>query len=153
MGVTPGSVHQETALVVADSLCECLRTLLLDDVAPSLLARLGDINLGAVRADDIGDDDLALEFGLPDLALDAAPVDGNVSEVRQELLGTVLAADQVEQLRGVIDESRPAISINEGGVGQEGGQEGDIGLDASDTELDKGTEDLSAGNFVSRAMA
>tara|TARA_R110002060_G_scaffold39818_1_gene51007 strand:- start:1085 stop:1237 length:153 start_codon:yes stop_codon:yes gene_type:complete len=36
-----------------------------------------------------------------------------------KLLGTVLAANKIEKLRGVINESGPAITLNECGVGEE----------------------------------
>ena len=35
------------------------------------------------------------------------------------ILGTVLAANKIEKLRGVINESGPAITLNECGVGEE----------------------------------
>lgn len=97
VGVSPGGVHEKAALVITNSLGEGLRALLQDDVAPSLLARMGDIDLGTVTGNDLRHIDLAPELGLANLALDAAAVDGNVTEVGQQLLGTVLAANQVEE--------------------------------------------------------
>lgn len=153
MGVTPGGVHEKASLVVADSLGKGLGALLKDDVSPSLLARLADIELAALGGGDLGDDDLALELGLTDLALDAATVDGNISKVSEKLLGTVLAADEVEQRGGIIDEGGPAVTVNEDGVSEESSQEGDVGLDTSDTELDQGTENLAASDFIGRTVA
>ena len=79
--------------------------------------------------------DHALELGLADLALDLATIDSEVTKVCEELLSTVLGADQVEESGCVVDEGCPALSVNEGGVSEELDQEGDVGLDATDTEL------------------
>jgi hypothetical protein len=98
-------------------------------------------------------DDVGLELGLADLALDAATVDGKVTQVQQELLGTVLAADQVEQRRGIIDEGGPAVAVDKNGVRQERSQEGDVRLDTADAELDQRTQDLATRNLVRRAVA
>ena len=100
-----------------------------------------------------GLDDLALELGLTDLALDAAAVDGNVAEVGEQLLGTVLRADQSEELGGVVDECGPAGTIDEDGVAQQGSEERNVGLDTADTELNKSTQHLAAHNLVSGATA
>jgi len=43
-------------------------------------------------------------FSTYDLSLNGASVDGKVSEVRKEFLGTVLALDELEQVGSVIDE-------------------------------------------------
>lgn len=152
VGVTPGGIHEKSTLVLADSLGEGLGALLKDDVSPSLLVRVASIDLLASRVDELRDSDLTLELGLANLALDAAAVDGNVAEVGQQLLGTVLAANEVEELRSVVDEGGPAVSIDESGVGKKGSQEGDVGLDTSDTELNQGSQRLSASNFVCAGM-
>lgn len=153
VGVTPGGVHEKTSLVGADSLGKGLGALLDKNVSPAGLARLADIDDGTVLARNVGNDDLALELRLAHLALDGRAVDGDVTEVGQQLLGSVLAANEVEQLRSVVDEGGPASTINEGRVGQKTGQEGDVGLDTANTELNEGTEDLSAGDFVGGAVA
>lgn len=153
VGIAPGCVHKKAALVVAHSLGEGLGPLVEEELPPTILARLGDVKLGAIGLKETGLDDVALELGLADLTLDAATVDGNVTEVKQQLLGTVLAADEIEQLGGVIDEGCPAGSINEGGVRQEGCKEGNVGLDATDAELDQSTKHLSAGDFVGGTLA
>jgi hypothetical protein len=152
VGISPGGVHEKAALVLANSLGEGLGALLKDDLPPTLLAGLADVNLLAGGVEEFRRNDLALELGLANLALDGAAVDGNVCEVGQQLLSAVLAADEVEQLRGIVDEGCPAVSIDKGRVRQERSQEGNVGLDTADTELDKGTEDLSASDFVCAAM-
>ena len=49
--------------------------------------------------------------------------------------------------------SSPGLSTDEDVVGKQAEEEGDIGFDTTDTELDEGTEDLSAGDFVGGAVA
>jgi hypothetical protein len=68
-------------------------------------------------------------------------------------LSTVLTVDQSEQLRGVINESSPAVARDEGRVGEKRCQEGDVGLDATNSEFDQGTKHLSADNLVGGAFA
>lgn len=152
VGISPCSVHEKAALVITNSLGKGLGALLKNDASPTLLRGLADVNLLAGGSEEFGRDDLALELGLANLARDRAAVDGNIAEVCQQLLCTVLATHKVEQLRGIVDEGCPAISINKGGVCQKGSQEGNVGLDTSDTELNKGTEDFSAGDFVCASM-
>ena len=118
MGVTPGGVHEETSLVRANGLGEGLGTLLDEDLAPTLGGRLGDVDLLAGTVQEVGHDDLTLELGLADLALDAGAVDGDVAEVGEQLLGTVLGANQIEELGSVINEGSPAVAVDEGGVGE-----------------------------------
>lgn len=118
MGVTPGGVHEETSLVRANGLGEGLGALLDEDLAPALGGGLGDIDLLTSFVEEVGHDDLALELGLADLALDAGAVDGDVAEVGEQLLGTVLGADQVEELGSVIDEGSPAVAVDECGVSE-----------------------------------
>lgn len=153
MGITPGSIHEKAALVLADSLGKALGTLFEEDVSPAFLGRLRGIDLGTVGSEDLGHDDLALEFGLSNLSLDGAAVDGNVSEVGKQLLASVLAAEQVKQLRSVIDECGPAVAFDECGMSEQTGKERDVGLDTTDAELDKSTEHLSACDFVGRTVA
>ena len=43
------------------------------------------------------------------LTFDRAAVDGEVTEVGEELLGTVLALDELEELGGVVDELWPVL--------------------------------------------
>ena len=87
------------------------------------------------------------------LSFDRASVDSKVSQVSQELLGTVLAANEREELGSVIDECGPAVTINEGLVSEQRGEERNVALYSTDTELDKSTENLSAGDFVSGTVA
>jgi hypothetical protein len=99
VSISPCGVHDKTSLVGSDSLGEGFGTLIDDDVPPALLAGLGCVNLVAVGVVEDGDDDVALEFGLANLALDLTAIDGEVAEVGEEFLGTVLAANEIEQRR------------------------------------------------------
>jgi hypothetical protein len=81
MGISPSCVHEKSTLVLADSLGKSLGALLKDDVSPSFSAGLRNIDFLSSRVDELGDLNLALEFGLADLAFDAAAVDGNVTEI------------------------------------------------------------------------
>lgn len=153
VSITPGSVHEKASLVRANGLGKGLGALLNNNVSPALLARLADVNLGAIRADNFRDDDVALELGLTDLALDGASVDSNVTEVSKELLGSVLAAEEVKQLGGIVDERGPAVALNKGRVGEETRKERNVGLETANAEFDQGTENLSASNFVGRTVA
>ena len=152
MGIAPGSVHEQAALVVTNRLGKGLGALLHKNVSPALLAGCADIDLGAIGSNKLRQNDLTLELGLANLSLDGAAVDGDITQVRKKLLSTVLAADQVEELRSVVDERRPASSVDEDGVCQEGGKERDIGLDATNAEFDQSSQDLPPSNFVRRAM-
>lgn len=135
MGITPCGVHDQASLVGTNSLCESLRTVLENDIPPTFGARGGCVDLLAAVVVNGRDGDNALELGLADLALDLATIDSEVTKVCEELLSTVLGADQVEESGCVVDEGCPALSVNEGGVSEELDQEGDVGLDATDTEL------------------
>ena len=153
MGVTPGGVHNETALVLADGLREALRTLLEEDVPPALLAWLGSVDLVTSLIGEDRDGDLALELRLANLALDLTAVDSEVTKVRKQLLGTVLGADKIEKRRCVVDEGGPALAVNEDRVCEELDQERNVGLDTTDTELDQCTKHLSASDLVCRTTA
>lgn len=148
MGITPGGVHEKAALVVTDSLGEGLGALLQDDLAPALGAGLGDVDLVAGLVEQLGNDDVALELGLANLALDAASVDSEVTQVRQQLLGTVLAADEIVERLLVIDEGCPNLAFDECGVRQEVAKERNVRLDTADAELDEGAENLAPGDLV-----
>jgi hypothetical protein len=152
MGVSPSRVHEQSTLVLADSLRESLGSLLENDVSPSLGAGCGSINLLSGGVDKLRNLDFTLELGLADLTLNAATVDGNVTEVGKQLLGEVLAANEIKELRGIVDESGPAVSINKGRVSKERGKERNVGSDSSDTELDQGSENLSTSDFVGRTV-
>ena len=148
MSITPCGVHDKTALVLTDGLGESLRTLLEEDVPPALLAWLGGVDLVSAVVGEGRDGDHALELGLANLTLDLAAVDSKITEVGKELLSTVLGADEIEKRRCVVDEGSPALSVNECGVCEELDQEGNVGLDTTDTELNQRTKHLSAGDFV-----
>ena len=153
MGVSPSRVHEKSTLVLADSLREGLGSLFENDVSPSLGAGCRSVNLLSGGVDKLRDLDLSFELGLSNLSLDAATIDGNVTKVGKQLLGTVLAANEIEQLRGIVDESSPASSINKGRVSKKRSQERDVGSDTSNTELDQRSENLSTSNLVSGTMA
>ena len=107
MRVTPGRVHDEHTRVLANGLRECLGALLDDDVTPSKLAREGRVewgSIGVLAVRKLGNDDLVFQARLALLTLDRRAIDGQVSEVSEQLLRTVLALDQLEKLGGVIDE-------------------------------------------------
>ena len=124
MSITPGGIHDQAARVRADGLGEGFGALLDDDVAPTDLAWHRGVDGRAVRIVavlQLGDDNLILETGLSlenhiracksqvcnstySLALDGGAVDSNVPEVSEQLLRTVLALDELEELGRVIDE-------------------------------------------------
>jgi hypothetical protein len=83
MSITPGGVHEQAALVLADGFGKGFGALLQDDLAPALSGGLGHVDLLPRLIEELGDDDLALELGLADLALYAAAVDGDIAQVRQ----------------------------------------------------------------------
>lgn len=100
--VTPGGVHDKHTRVLAYSLCECLRTMLDDDVPPTLLARQRGVEgrtiVGILAVLELGDDDVILEAWLADLSLDGAAVDSEVAKVGEQLLSTVLTLHKLEQV-------------------------------------------------------
>jgi hypothetical protein len=152
VGVAPGGIHDHTSFVCSYGLDEGLWSLLVDDVSPACGARHGSVDESAAGILELGHDDVALELGLANLALDLAAVDSEISKVGKELLRTVLAADQLEQLRSVVDESGPAVALDEGRVGEQGSKEGNVGLDTTDTELDKSAKHLSASDLIGRTQ-
>lgn len=153
MGITPGCVHQQSALVLAHSLSKRLGSLLHKDLSPTMLAWLSDIQLGAVLVEKLRNDDITLELGLADLTRDAASIDGEVAKVCQQLLCSVLAANEIEQLWGIVDESGPAVAVDEGRVSKQRRKEGNVGLHSTDTELNESSKNLPAGDLVGRAQA
>jgi hypothetical protein len=126
VGVTPRSVHDERAAVLADCFGKGFRPILNNDVPPATLTGQSGVEGWSIRVVAIlecGDDNVALETGFTlhkvmrkkrcenglrkgyyGLALDGAAVDGDISEVRKELLGTVLRLDKLEQLRRIVNE-------------------------------------------------
>ena len=153
VSIAPCGVHDQCTLVCADRLGEGLRALLDEDVTPALGGGGRRIDLVAVLVDDVGNPDLALELGLADLSLDLAAVDSKLTEVGEQLLGTVLGTDEVEKGGGVVDEGGPALSVDEGRVCEKLEKEGNVGLYTTDTELDEGTKHLSSNNLVCGATA
>ena len=66
------------------------------------------------------------------------------ADVLEHLGGPVLALVQLEQLRRLVDELGVALARQEGGVSQDVGDEGDVGLDTADVDLPDGTGRLAA---------
>ena len=151
MSITPRRVHNEHTGVLADSLRERFRAVFHDDVAPADFAREGGVGGGSVgvrAVDKLGDDDLFPEARFSLLTFDRGTVDREVSEVAEELLSTVLALNELEQLRSVVNELRhnrpsttavsiesysstyssPGLATNEDIVGQEAEQERNVCL-------------------------
>jgi hypothetical protein len=153
MRVTPGGVHEETSLILTNGLGKGRRTLLQDDVAPALGAGLGDVDLVAGVVKEFWVDDVALELGFADLTLDAAPVDSDITQILQKLLSTVLTSHESQEFRRVVNKLSPARSLNEDRVNKEGGNKGNVCLDATDAELDESTEGFPTGDFVRRPVA
>jgi len=153
VGIAPCGIHNHATLVRPNGLGESLGALLENNLAQTLLARLANIDLVAIVVGKLWEDNLALEFGLANLALDAAAVDGDITEVAKKLLGTVLTADKVEEGGGIVDKGGPAVSADKGGVGEEGGKEGNVGLHTTNAEFHEGSEHLPPGNFVGRTVA
>jgi hypothetical protein len=152
MCITPCSVHNQCTRVLPNSLCECLGSVLDDDIPPSNLARHASIEWWSIhwvvavlqpRYNNLG-----LEAWFANLTLDRTAVDGKVAKIREELLGTVLGLNKLEQIRCIINESRPGLATDEDIVGEETEQEGDVGFDTSNTELDEGTKHLPSSYLI-----
>jgi hypothetical protein len=169
MGISPGCVHNEATLVLANSLGKCFRALFNDDVPPASFARHGCIDYLALVVNDLRDDDVPFEFRLSNLSLDLATVDSEVSEVGEQLLSTVGAANEREKLRSnrrqlwkyyyleihsrVVNERRPASSLNKCRMGKEGSEERNVGLHTTDTEFNQRTKHLPTDYLVCRSVA
>ena len=68
----------------------------------------------------------------------------DVRDVLEHLGGPVLALVQPEELRRLVDELGVAAPRQEGGVLEDVGDEGDVGLDAADVDLPDGAAGLQA---------
>jgi hypothetical protein len=88
-----------------------------DDVTPADSARNGCVKRRALRifpVSQLGNDEVCLETGLSNLTHDRTAVDGEVSKVGEQLLGTVLTLDKLEEIRGIVNELKyGAVSIEE----------------------------------------
>ena len=107
MSIAPCRVHNEYTGVLANGLGECLWALLDNDVTPADFAgerSVGRRPAGVFAVDKLGNDNLVLEAGLADLSLDGGAIDCEVAKVSKELLGTVLALNELEELLRVVDE-------------------------------------------------
>lgn len=168
VGVSPCSVHDKlypnqdyalcdanvinlthTTLVVPDSLGEGLGTLFDDNVPPTGQARLASVNRFTLSVHNRGDHSFSLKTGLAHLALDGRSVNGKVTEVGEKLLGSILRVNKLEEFGGVIDEGGPSLTRLEDFVSEKTDQEGNVGFDTSNTELDQRTEHLPPSNLIS----
>jgi len=126
MRISPCCIHNKTSRVVTYGLGECLGTFFDDNVTPALGAGAGGVEWGPIfwvgARLELGDDDFGFEawFALRGnkfnklwrnlsffthlLALDGAAIDGQVSKVSKEFLGTVLALDEFEEVRCIVNE-------------------------------------------------
>jgi len=131
VGITPCGVHDEGTRVLPDSLGERLGTMFDNDVAPANSAGHGGVERGSGRVFPVGelrDDDVGLETGFANLTLDGTSVDGEVSKVGKEFLGTVLTLHELEEIGSVVNESGPGLALDENVVGKESEEEGNVGL-------------------------
>lgn len=138
-----------TTLVVPDSFGEGLGALFNDNVPPTSQARLASVNSITLSVHNRGDHSLSLETGFAHLTLDGRSVNGNITEVGEKLLGSVLRVNELEEFGSVVDKGSPGLTRLEDFVSEKTDQEGDVGLDASDTELDQRTEHLPPSNLIS----
>ena len=124
MRVTPCSVHNECARVLADGLGESFWSFLDNDIPPTILTGKRSVEGGPIRVlsvPELGNGDLVLEAGFTlykvirryrdsrlresyRLALNGAAIDGDVSEICKELLGAVLRLYKLEQIGRIINE-------------------------------------------------
>lgn len=84
---------------------------------------------------------------------DAGAVDGDVSEVGEQLLSTVELLDKVEETGGIIDKGGPALALNKSVVGHKTLHKGNVGLDTTDAELDQSTNNLPSGKLICSTRA
>lgn len=138
-----------TTLVVPNSLGEGLGALFNDNVPPTGQARLAGVNGVTLSVHNRGNHSISLETRLAHLTLDGGSVNSKVTEVGEKLLGSVLRVNKLEEFRGVVDKGCPGLTRLEDFVSEKTDQEGDVGLDASDTELDQRTEHLPSSNLIS----
>jgi hypothetical protein len=121
--VTPRSVHNECAGVLANGLGESFWSFLDNDIPPTILTGERSVEGGPVRVlsvPELGNGDLVLEAGFTlyevmrrccdsksresyGLALNGAAIDSNISKICKELLGTVLRLYKLEQIGRIID--------------------------------------------------
>jgi hypothetical protein len=163
-----GSERQDrtyTTLVASNGLGKCLWTLVDNDVSPTFLTWDRRVDGLAGIVDNDWEQGLGLETWFTLLTLDGRAVDGDISEVGEELLSSVLGCDELEQLGCVVDEGSPGLSGLKYRVSEQSDDEGDVGLtsvsdrtakryqthlDTSDTELYQSSDHLPPCNFISR---
>jgi hypothetical protein len=94
------------------------------------LARLGRIDhlSRIVHILDLRNESFGLEPRFSHLTLDRRTVHGNIAEVGEELLRSILRSDEPEEFRRVVDKGRPGLAGLEDWMGEEADKEGDVGL-------------------------
>jgi len=117
-------------------------------MSPSILARRRHVNGLAAGVPEHWHDDFPLELGLAYLALNAAAVYSNISQICQKLLSTILTGHESKQLRGIINKCSPAVSRNEDFVREKRRKESNVSFDTTNPEFDQGSEHLSSCNFI-----
>ena len=78
-----------------------------DDITPADSAGNRCVKRGTLwifPVSQLGNDKICLETGLSNLTLNRTAVDGEVSKVSEQLLGTVLTLDKLEEIRGIVNE-------------------------------------------------
>ena len=130
MGVPHGGVGDEELLLVLHPVPQGLGALLVQELLEAGTPLPGDRREpGDVQLPPLGGGVVHLLLG----------------DVPQDLVGPVLAVAHLEELRGLVDELGVALARPEGGVGQDVGDEGDVGLDAPDVLLPDGPGGPAAG--------
>jgi hypothetical protein len=119
MSISPCGIHDKGSWIFTDGFREGFRTVLYDDVTPSDLAGEGSIetSVGVLSALQYRNNDVGFKPRFTDLSLYGTPINSKISKVCQELLGTVLALNESEEVWGIINESSPCFSSNEDVVG------------------------------------
>ena len=153
MCIAPCRIHQETAFVGANRFGKGGRTFLVDDVLPSFGAWLADVEGRPIITEKSGHDNVRFRFWFADLTLNAASINSDIAQVRQQFLSPILAPNEGKQLWRVIDEGGPTRSLDEDWVCEERSKEGNIRLDTTNSELNQRSEHLSSGDLVRRAVA
>ena len=125
VGVPHGGVRDEELFLVQDPLLHGLGALGVQQMLEAHLRR--DLAPGLREAGGI----VLGPLGVRVIHL-------NVCDVAQDPGGTVPGVRDVEELRAVVDELGVALALEEGGVVQDVGEEGDVGLHAPDVDLADG---------------
>jgi len=148
MSITPGCIHNQAAMVSPNGLGKTLGAFFEDNIPPTFCAGYRGINFGTTAVVNGRDGNDALKLWLANLALDLTTIDSKITKIRKQFLGSVLGANQIEKRRCIINKGSPALAFDEGWVCQKLYQEGNVGLDAADTELNQSTKHFSADYLI-----